>query len=384
MPVKVAQVIEATTGGTRRHLVDLCMQLDRRRFDVSVFCATRRDPAFRTDIKRLEERGISVTEVEMLRQIRPVRDLVALVRLYRRLRAGNFDVVHTHSSKAGVLGRLAGRLAGVPRIIHTPHAFPFMMDVVPVQRAFYRWVERLAARVTDRIVCVCRFEREQALAVQLCDPSKLVVVENGIAAPPAGTDPAPVAAVREQCAVPDDGFLVGASGRLVRQKGIPDLLEAFAVVHERQNTARLVIQGDGPTRDALLLQARRLGIDDVCTIRPGLGGPADVFRASDVVVFPSCWEGLPYTLLEAMAVGCPVVATRVGGMPEAVAAGPAGILVPSADPAALARAILDLLGNESLRRESGDRARALMAERYRLSEMVAAVEALYEEPLDAT
>ena len=367
---KVLQVLEATEGGTRRHLVDLVTHLDPARFAVSVACATRRDPAFLDDVRSFKARGIAVHVLPMRRAVSPLWDLVALIRLLRLMRRGRYDVVHTHSSKAGFLGRLAAKLAGVPRVVHTPHVFPFDMDVNRLARSCYFQAERFAARLTDCLVCV--FPSQRRTAETLLEASKIVVVENEIDGP---TQTTPSRA---------GNSVVGMVGRLTLQKGPAYFIEAARLVAARAPQTRFILIGEGPLRAALERQNAAAGLGRQFLMAGAREEAADLLSPLDIVVLPSLWEGLPYVLLDALAAGKAVVATCVGGIPDVVADGVNGLLVPSRDAPALAEAVLKLLENAPLRATMEEQARKTAATRPGLGRMVKKVSAVYEgvEPVN--
>ncbi len=383
-PLKVLQVLEATEGGTRRHLFDLVTHLDPARFSVSVACSMGRDPAFLKDIRQFEARGIAVHTLPMRRALNPVWDMAALFGLVRLMRRGGYDIVHTHSSKAGFLGRLAARLAGIPRVVHTPHVFPFDMDAGRASRACYVRLERLAARWTDCLVCVCPSQR--ATAEALMDASKVVVVENEIDGPtqalPAGDgrlqDLESVWGRRSSAGLPAGALLVGAIGRLAPQKGPAYFVEAARLVAQQLPEVRFVWVGDGPLRPAIESQVAAAGLQERFVLAGARDRAADLLGLMDVVVMPSLWEGLPYALLEAMAAGRAVVATRVGGIPDVVVDSSNGLLVAPRDAPVLAAAVLKVLTAADLRARLEDQARKSLAARPGLAMMVARLSDVYE------
>ena len=379
--IRVAQVIEATTGGTRRHLVDLVTHLDRARFAVTVLCATRRDPAFVQDIARMRAAGAEVVPVPMCREIHPLRDLAAFVRLRGLLRRGRFDLVHTHSSKAGFVGRLAARSAGIRRIVHTAHVFPFMMDVSPRRRAFYLRLERMAARVTDCLICVSRQEREVAAENGLAAPDKLRVIENGIDVEEvrSAASAAAVTELRRKHGLVTGDLIVGAVGRLTAQKGYRDLVEAAAEVMKRVPAARVIVVGEGELKAQIEEASHRLGLGNRFMLVGGSQSVYSYLAMFDVFVLPSRWEGLPYSAMEAMALEKAVVGSAVGGVPELIADGETGLLVTPKDPGSLAQGIIRFLEDPALRARCGASARERVATRFNRSTMVARISDLYIE-----
>ena len=374
-PIKVLEVLEATVGGTRRHLLDVVTHLDPARFQVSVVCSVRRDPSFLDDIALMRAKGIRVDIIPMRRALRPLSDLIALLRLVRLMRDGGFDVVHTHSSKAGFLGRLAAKSAGVPCVVHTPHTFPFEMDVSPVARWCYVRLERVAAQFTDRMVCVCPHQR--SVAQSLVGAARVAVIENGIGEPLVVDEPGRRRR-RQELGLGDDCPVVGVVGRFAQQKGHTYFIDAARRVSERLPCVRFLLVGDGELREAIERQIARVGLKDRFIIVGAREDGTDLLPAFDLVVLPSLWEGLPYALLEAMAAGKPVIASRVGGMQDVIQDGVNGWLVPPRDPVALAEAMVKVLENPVLGSKIGDHARETVATRYRIGEMIERLSAVYE------
>ncbi len=380
MPIRVAQILEATTGGTRRHLVDLVTHLDPEKFEITVICATLRDARFLEDIERMRRQGTRIHLVQMVRPIHPPRDLAAFVRIYRLLKCGRYDVVHTHSAKAGFLGRVAARLTGVPRIIHTPHGFPFQMDVDPLRRALYRALERFAARHTEALVCVSAEERDLASRLKLLPRSRIRVVANGIETKDGTTYDS--SAVHAELGIPLSCDIVGAVGRYTRQKGLDYLLDAAASVIQKHPDTRFLLVGDGEDQRKLQHHAKRLGIADSILFVGYREDVNPILNAMDIFVLPSLWEGLPYALIEAMRMGKAIVATNVGGARDAVWSTVSGLLVPPASAEYLADAINELLDDPDYRRRLGDSAVSFAATHYRIDTMVARLADLYRGATD--
>lgn len=362
--IRVAEILEATVGGTRRHLLDLLEGLDRSHFEVTAVVSLKRDPGFAREVARLRAQGIEVITIPMLRRPAPIADIIALWRLCRVFERGRFDVVHAHSSKAGFLARVAARTAGIPAVVYTPHGFAFTMRTNRLLRRLYRLAERLARRWTDLFILVSPTEIEAAYGAALWPRAApphpvFVMIENGI-------DPGTVSrdrdAARAALGLRDDDLVVGSVGRLTRQKGHRYLIDAAQRVVSQLPSAKFVIIGGGELGPSLQRQIDRLGLGDFVR----LVGPRDdvrrLYAGFDIFALPSLWEAGPYTLLEAQAAGCPVVATTAAACAELVGHGDAGICVPSANSDALASAIIELLSDSQRRatmsRRAVDRARA--------------------------
>lgn len=375
-PVRLCHVLEATTGGTRRHVVDLATHLDPERFEVSVLCSMRRDPGFRNDVERMRSHGVVVEEVDMRRAISPVDDGRACGELRNRFSNGRFDIVHTHSSKAGALGRIAAARAGIRSVIHTPHVFPFQMELSPFTRTVYRGIERRLADRSHAIICVSRSELEAARELGACPESKLHHIPNGI--DPDGL-PDRTEALRDELGIAPGRKLVGMIGRIARQKG-PDLLVAAAqAVHAVQPEVDFLVVGEGPGAPALRRQVDAAGLASAFHLVGAREDASSFYALIDVLALPSRWEGLPYTLLEGMAAGRPVVATSVGGNVDAVTDNQSGLLVPPDSANRLADAICRILTDDDLAARLGSEARDVVRRDYTLERMIGQTTALYEE-----
>ncbi len=331
----LVHILEATTGGTRRHLRDLVLGLDPGEFRVDVIVSLRRDPDFVQDLALFRARGIGVQIVPMRRRIAPLADLIALVLLVRLLRRLRPDIVHTHSAKAGFLGRLAAFLTGVRGVVHTPHAFAFEDMDAPWRGRCYRALERLAVPWTTRLIAVSLQECELAMGVGFA-AGQVVWIANGIA----DATPSDYPTVRLS-----NGPTVTFLGRLCRQKA-PDLfLAAIPEILRQVPAARFRIVGEGPWRKWVERQlARQAWLERVtCGVAHMEADVAAELAMATVLVLPSRWEGLPYTLLEALQAGTPVVAAGVGGVLDVAASTDCAVLVPPNHPAMLAAAVAGLL-----------------------------------------
>ncbi|MBI3127192.1 MAG: glycosyltransferase family 4 protein [Candidatus Tectomicrobia bacterium] len=324
-------------------------------------------------LPRAEAEGVALVRIPpLVRAIHPARDAGALWACYRLIRGGRFDLVHTHTSKAGILGRAAARLAGGCRVVHTPHGHVFYGYFGPWKTRLFVWAERLMARWTDAIVTLTDREAEEHLALGVGRPGQFVTIFSGIPLPPA--PPADRAARRRALGLPEDGPLVGSVGRLDPVKGHGLLIRAFARL--RDPKARLALAGDGEKRGEYEALARELGISERVHFMGWREDVDDLLGALDLFVFPSLNEGMGRAAVEAMAAGLAVVASRTGGLPEVVRDGETGLLVPPGDAEALASAMERLLARPEERRAMGEAGRRL-ARDYGAERMCERLEALY-------
>ncbi len=372
--IKVLEILEAAAGGALRHLFQIAEHIDKGEFDLTAAVSRERMRDAESDVRRLEELGVRVEVVPMLRRPAPVSDLVALRRLVRLMRSGGFDVVHTHSSKAGFLGRLAARRAGIRRVFYTPHAFAFQCG--GLRGRVYRRLERIAGGFGGRIVAVSEGERALAVEGGIVPPERVCVAPNGVE-DPGVPGPAERERARAGVGLPVSAIVVGTVGRLARQKAPDDLIEAAAEALRDCGDMYLLIVGSGPLAARLVRLADSLGVSGRVVFAGERADAADLYAAMDIYVQPSLWEGLPYALLDAMVRGLPAVATDISGHRDVVEDGVTGLRVPPSDRSALARAILSLAGDADRRAELGAAGRELVRRNHSVGEFIRSIEALY-------
>lgn len=299
--------------------------------------------------------------VPMVRGVAPLRDLAALVRIVTVLRRVAPRFVHAHTPKAGLLGMLAAWLLRVPVRIYHVHGFAFLTSTGPRRRLLIT-CERLACRMSHRVLCVSRSVREVALREGLCSPAKITVPAagsiDGVDAArrfnPAAVDPRQVLALRQVHRVPRDAGVIGFVGRLVPDKGLGELAEAWTLLAREDPSLHLMLAGSYELHDPLP-HAVRQGLEHDDRVHR-LGHHQDMpcfYAAIDVLALPTRREGFPQVLLEAAAMERPVVASSIPGCLDAVVPGVTGTLVPASDPQALARALEAYLGDTGLRRRHG-------------------------------
>ncbi len=334
-----------------------------------------------------QEEEVPVHPVAMERRIAPLQDLLSLARLWREIRSTRPEIVHAHTPKGGLLGMCAATLARVPVRCYHLRGLPMMGTSGP-KRELLRWTERLSCLLADEVYCVSHSLRQVAIDEKLCSPDKIRVLAGGSGN---GVDSEvrynPAAyqqgrhEVRSQLGIPKDALLVGFVGRLVRDKGVVELAEAWKLIRQAEPDAHLLLIGPRELDDAVPAAILEEFDSDSRVTSMGLvPSAARFYTAMDLVVLPTYREGFPNVLLEAAAMRLPVVATRVPGCVDAVDDGVTGTLVPPKDARELAKAIQNYLASKMLRQQHGksarDRVMQLFAQERIWSELSKRYEAL--------
>jgi glycosyltransferase involved in cell wall biosynthesis len=319
---------------------------------------------------------------DLVRSPSPLKDLVALWKIYRLLRRGRFDLIHTHTSKAGILGRFAARMAGVPHIVHTPHGQAFNGYAGRMLTNIFLLLERWAATFTDRIIGLTDQEVRDNLERRIGEPGQFVSIPSGIDLKRFERRNKAPADVKASLGLSPSGVLIGSVGRLDPVKGHTYLIDAFGILAPRFPDLHLALVGDGELLSDLRSRTQHLGLTDRVLFLGWREDVPDLLHAFDLFVFPSLSEGMGRGLVEAMASRLPIVATRVCSIPEVLADGEAGYLVEPADSLSLACGIETLLRDPELQDRLAKAARE-RARNYSVETMLQRIEAVYQSFLES-
>jgi glycosyltransferase involved in cell wall biosynthesis len=361
---RVLLVCQPTDGGVFRHVRDLAGGLPAYGFDVALAAPPLAGAA----------PAETVVALPLVRALSPGADARALAGLLRAVRALRPDIVHAHSSKAGAVARLARVLAPRTPVVYTPHGYAHAGYFESrAQRRAYALAERALTPLAARIVCVC--EAERRLALGLGAGSRARLVYNGIDSPAETAVHPEVAALRER------GPVIATVTLLRPGKGIETLLDALPAVLAAHPGAQLAIAGAGVDQAPLEARARALGVTAAVHFLGFVPETTCVLRGADVFVSSSWAESFPYVVLDAMALARPIVATRVGGVGEAVRDGESGLLVAPRDAGALARALNRLLSDPAGAAAMGARARARVAAQFSRERMLEGLAAVFRDVL---
>lgn len=380
-PIRIMRIIaRLNVGGPAIHVTLLADRLRPPEFETTLICG--HIDAHEGDMAYLAEaRGIKPVYVpELGRKLSLLRDVVTLVKLWRLMRRMRPDIVHTHTAKAGFVGRIAAWLARVPVRVHTFHGHVFHGYFGRRKTQLFLWLERLTARLSDRLITISPGLIDELSATYHVAPTeKFVNVPLGLELQPFADTPRHQGTFRDQFAIPRDAPLIGSVGRIVPIKNHALFLDMACHVKQQRPDAHFVIVGDGELRGAVEAQTETLGLRDTVTFTGFMQDLKPVYSDMDVLVISSDNEGTPVSIIEALAAGVPVVSTAVGGVPDLLQQGAHGRLTPSGDPDALADAVLAALS------ESGEGQHAIqeaVVAQYDIGRLASDLAALYRTLLD--
>ena len=377
-PPKVAHVTEAFAGGVVTYLRNVLPALVRRGCSVTLICSAHRSwPRGPRVLGELATAGVAVRPLVMSRSIRPLADLIALWTMWRLFVAGRFDVVHTHASKAGLIGRIAARLAGVRLVVHSPHCFAFLRCDGRLRRAVYIIVERVLGWLTHTLIAVSPSECQTAVKLRILPRTKCRFVNNGLA--PASR---PYASRGDFHSEPKDSVLpvspnskvVATVCRLVKDKGV--MCFANAARLSRTENAVFLFVGEGRSRPQLEHWVQDRGLQDRVRFLGYRDDMEALYQRVDLVVLCSRAEGESYVLLEAMRARRAIIATDVEGNSDLIVHGTSGHLV-RAEPGEVAAAIDYLLSHGEIRAEYAANAYEAFRRDHRLDVQVSGLLDLY-------
>lgn len=379
-PVKVLHIItRLIVGGAQENTIYTAALLDQRRFAVEVLSGPQTGSEGSL-IEETRERGIPLTILpNLVRQVSPINDLLALWKLTRLMRQRRFQIVHTHSSKAGILGRLAARLAGVPVIVHTVHGWSFHDYMSPFVRSTYITLERWMATFSDALIVVTNKDIEKGLRHNIGRANQYRLIRSAVPLDEFDPSAGERSAAHKEFGIPDDAIVVGTIGRFSEQKNPFDWARVAARVSRVQPGVWFLLVGDGPLRSDLEELLRKEGIADK-TVLAGLRRDVPrMISGIDIFLLTSLWEGLPRVIPQAMAMGIPVIANQVDGIAEAIQDEVTGYLCPPGDLDRMAERCVRLINQPDLRREMGLIGRSYATQEFDLQRMIEQIEALYFE-----
>jgi glycosyltransferase involved in cell wall biosynthesis len=392
--IKVIHIItRLDMGGSAQNTLLTALNQDPQRYSVCLIKGSSHESAMteaetqlvNQQLAAAKKQGIEITNLfSLVRRISPFNDLKAFVSIFRILRTSKPDIVHTHTSKAGILGRLTAWMARVPIIIHTPHGHVFYGHFGRSLSMIFLRMEKLLGRITHHQIALTPEECSDYLNLGVSQPSNTSIIHSGVDFHRFSKGEKQPTRKRKELCIPPDSLVIGYVGWLIPIKGVTYLVSAMArvVEHHPKSVLVLVGKGDESGEEEIKLkeQVERAGLEDKVRFLGWRPDVDEIMGCFDIFVLPSLNEGMGRVLVEAMAAGLPIVASRVGGISDLVKDGKNGLLVPPADAPALAKAIFDLLADKKTRNRMG-KAGTKMCRPYSAEAMVEQIDDLYRELL---
>lgn len=371
-----------STAGVGAYLRYLADGLDRKKFHLTFACLSDGSNDLADELRRLSDTDAVSWPMNRFK-IDIIGDLLVVIRLARLIRNGDFDLIHAHASKAGFLTRVAAMGSGVP-VIYSPHCFSFHDGVSRFQAMVFAMLESFAAQfLTTRIITVADGEQELARKYGVGSPHQFITVRNGINVD-AYQKPVNRDQVKSSLKIPVGSPLVGAVGRLGKQKDPLTFIRMAKIVHDHNADVHFVWVGAGPLMQAAKECAHDLKIQDYVHFVGEQKDVASILKTMDCFVLTSLWEGLSIVLLEAMATGLPIVSTDIPGNAEVITNGKTGLLAPVKDADSLATGVVYILKNPDKARSMSRAAYEHVFRNFSFHQMIAAVERIYSEVCNET
>ncbi len=381
--IKVLHIItRLDKGGSAENTFLTLKGMDKARYDVALINGPAEDPT-QDRRQHIEELGIKYFYLpQLVRNISLFKDIRAFLKIYRHLKKEEYEIVHTHTSKAGFLGRIAAKLAGTPIIIHTPHGHVFFGYFGPLKTKYFILLEKFGSLITDRIIALTNREKNDTIDFKVAKEDKLVVIHSGIE-----LDKFTQSATQDNqslklnLGIPEKALIVGTAGRLVPIKGPEYLVRAAKKVLQIYKNVFFLFAGDGHLKEDLTALARNLGVEKNILFLGWRDNAAGMISLFDIFVLPSLNEGMGRVLVEAMSLEKPIIASNIGGIPDLIFHGKNGFLVPPRNSDELTQYIGLLLEDEYKRKIMGQEGKRV-SQNFSAEKMVQKIESLYDQLLE--
>lgn len=378
--IKVLHVItRLITGGADENTMLTVEGLDKSVYDVYLAIGCEFEERI---VKRAEKAGVKTEVMKSLkREINPFNDFLACCKLYFYIKRNKFDLVHTHESKAGIIGRISAWLTRTPIIVHTVHGFGFNDQQPRILKKSLILLERIVAKLTDKFIAVSKLNIEKAVKNKIGHPEQFVTIHSGIKLNKFLSVKVDINGTKEKMGIGEDENVIGMIARLADGKGHQYFLEAASEVIKKFPKTRFLIVGDGVLREGIENMISEMNLNGNVILYGFSKNIPEIVVVLDVSVLPSLWEGLPRVIPEAMAAAKPIIATAIDGIPEAVIDGKTGILVPKRDSKSLAEAMISLLRDREKAKRMGEAGREFVIREFNADEMVKDITKVYEEQI---
>ncbi len=363
-------VTQSEWGGAQHYIFDLATNLPQEKYEVMVAAGGNEEL-----YSKLNKHGIKNYKLKhLIREISPLEDIKAYFEIKKLINELKPDVLHLNSSKAGVIGAIAGKHAKVKKIIYTVHGFVFNEPMSNLQKNIYTFAEKFSARYKDKLICVSEFDRQAGIKNKIAPENKLITINNGIEP----IDFLNKVIARQKLDLPPDKIVIGTIANFYETKGLTYLISAAKEITKQFPDIIFRLIGFGQLEKELKLKIRGLNLQNNFFLSKVLDAKK-YLNAFDIFVLPSIKEGFPYAILEAMRAGLPIVATKVGGIPEMLKNETNGLLVEPFSPSDLATKITRLLKDNVLAVKIGRQAKIDVENYFSLEKMVERTKKIYSE-----
>ena len=372
--IKLLHVItHLPIGGAQDNTLYTVELLNKDKYDISLSCNL--DGELVSRAKKVK--NLKLYDVPNLRrEVSIINDIRAFLYLYKLIKKENFTIIHTHSSKAGFLGRIAAMLNKTPIVIHTIHGFAFHDYMNSFKKNIFIYLEKLSAKWTHGLVTVSNLNKKKVVDLGIAPIEKLKNIYSGIDLTLFINEKNDQ--FRKELNLDSNHLLLGSVGRLSNQKDPITMIEAFCIVIKRFPNAHLTLVGDGELRDEILIKIDQLQLNGRVHLTGNKNDPWKIYHSLDLFIMSSIYEGLGRSITEALSCGVPVVCTSVEGVPEIVRDNKTGILVPPKDPGALATGIIKSLNDMDNARKMAEEGRKFVNENFDVKKMVDDIDTLYD------
>ena len=371
--IKILHVItHLPIGGAQDNTLYTVELLDKEKYDISLCCNLDGELVERA--KKIED--VKLFDIPFLcREVSPYRDIRAFLSLYKLFKEEDFTIIHTHSSKAGLLARLAAVLNKTPIVIHTIHGFAFNDFMNMFKKNFFIYVEKLLAKWTDVLITVSNLNKKKIIDLNIAHENKIKNIYSGIDlrlfTNKRNDD------FRKELNLENDHLLLGSVGRLSDQKDPITMIEAFGIISKPFPNAHLALVGDGELKGKILEKIDKLKLNGKVHLIGNKNNPWSVYHSMDLFIMSSIYEGVGRSITEALSCGVPVVCTDVEGVPEIVRDNITGILVPPKDSNKLADGIIRTLNDMDTAKKMAEEGRRFVNDNFDVNRMVNDIDSLY-------
>lgn len=368
-------------GGAQETVIETCASIDQERFATQIIAGPQTGPEGEL-ITEVQKQGIPLTIIpEIVREVNPIKDLIATWKLVNIFKREQPHIVHTHSSKTGIIGRWAARFARVPVIVHTVHGWAHHPYQNAFTRGVYIFLERITIPFTDRLIAVSTLNVKKGLKDKIGSRDKYTVIHSCINIEAFSRSTVDSSLLKKSLGLDGSGPVVGTVSRLSRQKNPLDFVKMAALVKRQIPQAKFLFVGDGPLREETEALIRECGLVRDVVLTGLRRDVPDLLRCMDIFTLTSLWEGLPRVIPQAMVAGLPVVAHNIDGNAEIIQNGSNGFLIPPGDVVSMADRVVQLYKDQNLKKNISEKGRATALQEFSLPEMINKIAALYEELL---